>query len=328
MGAALFYKGFAAPLLLPHCRVIICLMSENGKERFILTKSYEIAYAIFRIAAIMPEKDFAERLRAAGAGMLEAGAVQDYAAARKSLQIAECLVKFAGDTSLMGAANSDTLLREVYVLDAAVIERMNAAKESAIDLAEIFSKPVAAPAQVSDSMEDDQNMSAAANDDIDIESEPTIKTDEDVENEDEPIAAFAKSYSANSEPMREPEVNLHPAIAKYSATAIAHPVHPAHNPASAIEASGVSFIKAEIRQSAILGKIRQSGNCRMKDLQDVLPGCSERTIRYDLQSLLEQKLIERIGNGGPSVFYQMGQMRQPAQGMGQSVAGNAGVGRG
>ena len=269
-------------------------MSENGKERFILTKSYEIAYAIFRIAAIMPEKDFAERLRAAGAGMLEAGAVQDYAAARKSLQIAECLVKFAGDTSLMGAANADTLLREVYVLDAAVIERMNAAKGSAIDLAEIFSKPVAAPAQVSVPMEDDQNMSAAANDDIDIENEPEIKTDDDIENEDEPIAAFNERI-------------IHPATAKYSATSIAHPVR---NPASAIEASGIGFIKAEIRQSAIMDKIRQSGNCRMKDLQDVLPGCSERTIRYDLQALLEQSMIERVGNGGPSVFYRMRQSEE------------------
>jgi hypothetical protein len=252
-------------------------MSESGKERFILTKSYEIAYALFRIAAIMPEKDFAERLRAAGAGMLEAGAVQDYAAARKSLQIAECLVKFAGDTSLMGAANADTLLREVYVLDAAVIERMNAAKESTIDLAEIFSKPVAAPMGDSGSVNANTNMNAAANDNIDIE------------NENEPIAASAE-----------------------------HIAHPARNAASAIEASGVSFIKAEIRQSAILDRIRQSGNCRMKDLQDVLPGCSERTIRYDLQSLLEQKLIDRIGNGGPSVFYRM---RQPVQGVPQGIRG-------
>jgi len=57
------------------------------------------------------------------------------------------------------------------------------------------------------------------------------------------------------------------------------------------------------RQSGILEKIRQSGNCRLKDLQDFLPDTSERTIRYDLQTLIERGYITRIGNGGPATFY-------------------------
>jgi hypothetical protein len=60
---------------------------------------------------------------------------------------------------------------------------------------------------------------------------------------------------------------------------------------------------AEIRQSAILDKIRQSGNCRLKDIQELLPDTSERTLRYDLQFLAEQNLVEKVGIGGPSVFY-------------------------
>ncbi len=64
-----------------------------------------------------------------------------------------------------------------------------------------------------------------------------------------------------------------------------------------------------IRQTAILDLIRQSGNCRIADIQALLPDCSERTLRYDLQSLAERGFIERIGNGGPAVFYQI---RQPA----------------
>jgi hypothetical protein len=67
-------------------------------------------------------------------------------------------------------------------------------------------------------------------------------------------------------------------------------------------------IRSEIRQSAILEKIRQSGNCRIKDLQDILPDCSERTIRYDLQTLIEQNLVERVGSGGPAVFYRIRQV--------------------
>lgn len=67
------------------------------------------------------------------------------------------------------------------------------------------------------------------------------------------------------------------------------------------EASGID--NPAIRQTAILNKIRQSGNCRIKDIQELLPDCSERTIRYDLQTLVEQNLVERVGAGGPSVFF-------------------------
>src|SRR5258708_3498486 len=70
-------------------------------------------------------------------------------------------------------------------------------------------------------------------------------------------------------------------------------------------------IRAEIRQSAILDRIRQSGNCRLKDLQEVLPDISERTLRYDLQFLAEHDLIERVGIGGPSVFYRIKQEVHP-----------------
>lgn len=74
-------------------------------------------------------------------------------------------------------------------------------------------------------------------------------------------------------------------------------------PAPAYSDGGI--IRSAMRQSAILEKIRQSGNCRMKDIQEILPDSSERTIRYDLQTLMEQNLVERVGNGGPAVYYRV-----------------------
>lgn len=64
-------------------------------------------------------------------------------------------------------------------------------------------------------------------------------------------------------------------------------------------------IGAAIRQSAILEKIRQSEN-RQVQLREILaafPEVSERTMRYDLQKLCTQGLVERVGNGGPSSYY-------------------------
>lgn len=62
-------------------------------------------------------------------------------------------------------------------------------------------------------------------------------------------------------------------------------------------------INAAMRQTAILEKMRQLPECRMKDLIAVFPEVSERTLRNDLQRLTEQGLIERVGNGGPNSFY-------------------------
>lgn len=64
---------------------------------------------------------------------------------------------------------------------------------------------------------------------------------------------------------------------------------------------------SEIRQTAIIGKIRQSGNKEVlsKDLVSSFPDISPRTIRYDLQKLCRQGIIVRIGAGGPNTSYQL-----------------------
>ena len=116
-------------------------MSETGKERFILTKAYEVAYALFRLAAQMQEKDFAEQLRASGIALLSAAAAEDYSAAERSLRVMECLIKFGGDVDIIGTANVDVMTREIYALDTAIAERRTAVKTDEVNVAEIFSRP-------------------------------------------------------------------------------------------------------------------------------------------------------------------------------------------
>ncbi|MEK7612039.1 MAG: DeoR family transcriptional regulator [Patescibacteria group bacterium] len=60
-----------------------------------------------------------------------------------------------------------------------------------------------------------------------------------------------------------------------------------------------------IRQSAMRDKIRQIGEAELKDLIAAFPNVSERTIRYDVQRLCADGLVERIGPGGPGSFYRV-----------------------
>jgi hypothetical protein len=68
------------------------------------------------------------------------------------------------------------------------------------------------------------------------------------------------------------------------------------------ESSFSPLISSDIRQSEMLDLIRQSGNCRIKDLQEMFPRCSERTLRYDIESLIGRGLIERIGAGSATAY--------------------------
>jgi hypothetical protein len=239
-------------------------MKENSKERFVLTKAYEVAYALFRLAAQMQEKDFAESLRASGTAMLSAAVAEDYAAAERSLRVVECLVKFGGDVGMIGTPNVDVMTREIFVLDAAIAERKTVAKTDEVNVAEIFSKP-----------------------EVMAHSAETMRVEEPAT---EPVPMRMEDFRAQTESQRmQREPQLQPQ---------SQPRQPSNDSA--------------IRQSAILTRIRQSGNCRLKDIQDVLPNISERTIRYDLQTLVEQNLIQRIGNAGPLVFYRASHVEQGA----------------
>src|SRR3989344_5771203 len=66
--------------------------------------------------------------------------------------------------------------------------------------------------------------------------------------------------------------------------------------------------KSAVRQSAIMDRLRQTENlpddkagCRFAELQELLPEVSERTLRYDLQSLADRGFIEKVG--GKPGFY-------------------------
>jgi hypothetical protein len=244
-------------------------MSENlsgdTKARFILTKAYEISYALFRIASQIIEKDFSEQLRVSGTALLAQTATGDYMAAGKSLDVMECLIKFAGDVNIIGTGNSDVLLREIYALNAAIDEAKKMPIADHIDIAGIFSKP-----------------------EIAFKKDATVRQSA---KEKEPAIIYNPAMEAirqNNEIHENQEQDIDGEA-------------PANNNINAI-------LKSAIRQTAILERIRQSGNCRLKDIQEILPGTSERTIRYDIQTLLEQELIERVGIAGPSVYYRAKQM--------------------
>lgn len=89
------------------------------------------------------------------------------------------------------------------------------------------------------------------------------------------------------------------------------PINPI-NPISQISPIGPissdNLLNSEIRQKAIFDKIRQLSasseeGCGLRNLIEAFPDVSDRTLRYDLQKLIMQELIVKVGNRGPNTSY-------------------------
>lgn len=196
-------------------------------------KAYEVGYALFRVAAIVPQKALAEALRQEGLHLLWNSIRDSKTEAASGVQALYYLVSFGRDTGSIHPENAELLIRQLEGLSfllAASFQDSQAVRGPA-DLSGIFAG--ASPAA--------------------------------------PIAdLFSKPSPVKSK--ARPEIALGPAQKE--------------------------------RQAMILDKIRQSGNCRTSELQAVLPDLSERTLRYDLQRLVEQGKIER-GGAGPASWYRL-----------------------
>jgi hypothetical protein len=225
-------------------------MLESGKNDFILKKSYEISYALWRIAANVAEKSLSAKIAEKAVGLIGIAADGDNDAIAAKLPGIEFLIKFAVDTSCISVGNGEVLAKEIGNLKSAIFN-LNAAnsldelitpgREYDLDIAGMFSEDELPETKI--------DMSDS---DIDLQVQP-----------------------ARNQPLKKPNGKV-----------------------------GES-LKAEARQSAILERIRQIGNCRLSDIQAILPDCSERTIRYDLESMVQRNLIERVGTGGRSVYYRI-----------------------
>jgi hypothetical protein len=216
-------------------------------------KAYEVSYALFRVAAILPSRALAEILEMETLELLRAAAGGMPTEAGRALTALTYLVSFGKDTGKINSDNAELLLRQLEVMGS-VLSDLAAADDDdtpRADLTGIFTEDEPTPVYLGSAAEESPATENAANDNA------------------------ANENAANE------------------------------NAANGKDSDNGNSVAAGKRQELILGKIRRSGNCRTRDLQEVLPGVSERTLRYDLQRLLERGSIERFGKGGPASWYRV-----------------------
>jgi hypothetical protein len=234
-------------------------MEQSGKTDMALKKSYEISYALWRVATNVSEKSFGSKLFQKSIELLGLAVDGDYTGVENMVSGLEMLIRFGVDINTIGLHNAESLLQEIANLRAAIMElrfeKMFAVSGKRVgpkdvDLSDIFTEPSFEETKV----EVDESTYA-----------PVESAIPDSGND----SGNRKNGNAESDyipEIRQPVLN---------------------------------------RQTAILEKIREIGNCRLSDIQAILPESSERTIRYDLESLVRENVIERVGVGGRGVYYRI-----------------------
>ena len=257
-------------------------------------KAYEIAYALFRIAGIVRNNGIAEYLEAGALKYLRAIILMDTNSANESSRELEFYLRIGQDLNFIHPENAQAVIVELRELNEHIAESVGA-ERAPESLRLVFSGKEVKPNRGRETLQDIKISLDNINKQIEILSVAEQEDDIDFVEAIRPVVA---------ETQKEPK-KIGLKIEKQKPDAAINE--------AAIEDPKINIFNGETRQMAIYELIRQfgkeSGNgCRMRDLQESFTGVSERTIRYDLEKLIEMGLIERAGQSGPSTFYRVKQL--------------------
>lgn len=251
-------------------------------DKFGVQKSFEIAYAVFRIISRIEERPLSRHLEEKALDLLSAISSRDYSRGAYVLHNLGRLLQLGVEAGSINTLNASTILGEMKKFEEYLSGQrksgVGSAAQTGVSLKGIFS-------DWSDGVfrGGDGEASSSQDDQQDNSEKGAINL--------EHIKGSNSELSGNGRRMNITDVT--------SVRSGGISPEKSGNLAIALDVTGSE------RQAVILGKVRQSGYCRLKDIQEILPDVSERTIRYDLQKLGSQGLIEKIGNGGPSTYYRL-----------------------
>jgi hypothetical protein len=246
-------------------------MADEKEFSAIDRKAYEIAYALCRISEKTGEP-LGGIVSRKGLELLSAVVENDMAKAGRLLGAVGYFLKLGSGIGNVSQINADTLLSQLGILSEMILNTdasisLHNTPTIEVDLSGIFSeepkKPSPSPSLVS------------------VEKLP----EKEIVKHKVPVAGYPAMPAKKIGFVETQEKSV-----------------PSQIDNDNDESSFAPLISSDTRQSEILDLVRQSGNCRMKDLQDMFPRCSERTLRYDIETLIKRQLIERIGAGSATSY--------------------------
>ncbi len=231
-------------------------------------RSFIFSRACLQVSTVVVDRYVADLMRKHALSFLEGVSFQHFSVASSELVFLSHLIQLSSDLHLIHVDNASTLASESDALQKD-IQRLLASQQSLQnDMIPVSVVPLSLRTDVAGSVIPDSNSSTSVGDLVNSEK------------------------NGNLSEVNRPTVNdsVDSSDRRVGGVAVS-------------EFADDNSSDSDKRQTAILSKIQELGNCRLKDLIEYLPNVSERTIRYDLQKLTDSGVIERVGGGGPFSFY-------------------------
>lgn len=254
-----------------------------------IKKVYEVVYALLRIAGFIGKGEFPAKLEKAGLNLLDSAIAGNEAEAAKALVFIEYLMRIGSDVGIINPANAQVIIRESKSINPAIagFSPINGPQE--VKISDIFSKnPTLGKSRAMVRHGGEKRTSEKV-----VEERTQINAVGVTAQNAEEISKKTAEETDSINDSGDVENNGR----KTDIDGPSEQKRATHD-----EQQDHSII---MRQGAIVERIRQIGNCRIKDIQGLLPEISERTLRYDIQRLVEEGVVERMGGGGPATYYRL-----------------------
>lgn len=289
----------------------------NHPTDFFQKRSFEVVYAAFRLAAVANRANIRQTLEDRAMAYFCAKDLRSLA----DLEEIVLLGKHVGDISDI---NAEVMIREIGVLRDILIKMAAEPKKSSAvheeSIAEIFSKP---PISFSDYMNRNDSLEenspvgegAAQNSSLSDASQKEISLainkkefgndfdDNNIKNQAKSTLNANLSSSGNSlanSLAKNPEVSGNRVSSR-----VLENDQSGNDFVSGGKKTSRSGFQAAERREFIISFLRNKTFCHVNEIKDQFPEVSDRTIRYDIKALVDSKIVERVGNGGPNSYFRL-----------------------
>jgi hypothetical protein len=280
-------------------------MTLTFSQEFLRQRSFEVAWAVFRVSEFVSKKNLKNGL--------EERAL-DYFLKRDadSLDSLEDAIQFSFKIGEISEVNTKVLFREINNLRSAIGEILTLnngngnghseqkMSELAPAIEDYFSK-----LQLSDFCEEESKSGNEKIEKSEInlaslpEKSPAIIETESLATENK----LANELSGKENLVKE----KHFGNVQDKSPATTEAMSPANSQKNENDNQngGEYYMSYKERQNAIMEVLNSRQLCHINDILSVMPGVSARTVRYDLQRMSDNGVVERVGSGGPSSFVRL-----------------------
>lgn len=314
--------------------------SENNPYDLIVKKAFEISYAICRISQSIQNDSFKKIFDEQGVKILNSATAKDIENTKQTIFSIEYFIHLAKSLNLLRNDLADTLVAELNNLNIFIAEYLKSLNNLDINTNDIFKTKLSIEnnkkerniKKIKTSInKNNENNNPAMDSAVNSAIEDNLEVDSAINNpamilESDSAINLNNNSAIDSAIDSEKDSAMNSAIDSATDSAIdnsAIEYHKnlqdkengfAHIGEIISQEKDQNFKKSNnkndnsetiVRRSVFFDKIRYFDEFKLKDLEEIFPELSERTIRYYLSDLINKGLIERRGNSGPNVLYKV-----------------------